>query len=744
MKRYIVALLIIAIHSLTANHSLAQRAQDWVKLGDEALSAGDSYGALRYYGEAMKADSSRALHNYKYAEALRYNHQYEKAAYYYYKVYRRDMDKSYPEGGAMLAEMQKQSGNYADSKNTWRRVRDRHKSEPEGYWYQKAVQEMRACDLAMTWSKEEPTATVKSIPPEVNTEASEFAGVISRKGDLIYASLSGNYDDKGRLTDATENYQTRLMKADSLFKNPMAFDPIGVDGVQANYALNEAETFQAIVRQNTNGANEIYIQDISSGKPWIKVLPTEGDSAWYSHPAFAKIDGKEVLIFSSDRTGGYGARDLWSIDLNTVDVQAVNLGEMVNTPGDEITPHYRSDQQRLYFASNWHYGFGGFDIFYADYNGAVFGYPENLKMPFNSPANDLYYSFATSRLRGTLTSNRKQSIRSENEGCCNDLYYFDEAGKEAEPEDLIATLEDLNKYLPVKLYFHNDEPDPRTTTPTTKRDYIDTYRKYTGMLAEYEEEYRSGLSDTEGEAAEEAIDRFFIDEIDQGVEDLELFTSLLLGELNEGARIEVTVKGFASPLARTDYNVKLTSRRISSLRNYLNVYERGALRPYLDGSAPNGGLLRIVEIPFGEYKADGFVSDNPNDRSGSIYSIAAARERKIEITSVQRATNDSLFADVRFISEIADLGSIQHGGTGNFEFNFSVYGTVEFTVDSVKFDALSMTMENIRNVYSVNENYTLKGIYHGNSEKGKRNSIISIYGNIAGGRKELNIALEIE
>ncbi len=743
MKRYTPALLLIAQLCLSANSTFAQRPQDWIALGDKALDAADPSGALRYYGEAMKADSSRALHNYKYAEALRYNHQYEKAAYYYKKVYRRDMDKSYPEGGAMLAEMQKQSGNYTDSKATWRRVRDRHKSELEGYWYRKAVQEMRACDLALTWSKEEPATTVKPLPPLVNTEASEFAGVISRDGHLIYATLRGNYDNKGRLTDPAESYQTGLMKADSLFANPVPFDPFGTAGTKANYALNEAETYQAIVWQNKEGGNEIYVQDINSGNAWTKILPAVGDSAWYSHPTFANIEGKERLLFSSDREGGFGGRDLWSIDFNSQSEKPVNLGELVNSPGDEITPFYRADQQRLYFASNWHFGFGGFDVFQAEFNGTDVGYPENLKIPFNTPANDLYYTFNVDRLRGTLTSNRKQSKRSENEGCCNDLYYFDEA-KEIEPEKIIVTLEDLNKYLPVKLYFHNDEPNPRTEAATTKQNYIETYRRYTSMLAEYEEDYRSGLSDAEGDAAEEDMDRFFVNEIDKGVEDLGLFTSLLLGELNEGSRVEVTVKGFASPLARTDYNVKLTSRRISSLRNYLNEYERGALRPYLDGSAPNGGLLRIVEIPFGEYKAEGFVSDNPNDRSGAIYSISAARERKIEITSVQRATDKSNFADVRFLSEIADLGVMGRENTGDIEFSFAVFGSMDLMVDSVLFDTIAVTLENIQKVYSVGANYTLKGKYHSNSERGKHNSIITLFGNIAGGRKELNIALEIE
>jgi len=178
------------------------------------------------------------------------------------------------------------------------------------------------------------------------------------------------------------------------------------------------------------------------------------------------------------------------------------------------------------------------------------------------------------------------------------------------------------------------------------------------MLPKYRTEYSAGLSGDKSAEAVSDIEDFFYDYVDKGVEDLEIFTHLLLIELEKGQQIELAVQGYASPLAATEYNVNLTFRRISSMINYLSQYHNGALKPYIEGTAENGGRLLFVKIPYGEYTADKSVSDNPNDQKNSVYSRAAGLERKIEIQSVQKAeSKDSLYPDVKFDSEIFDFGA---------------------------------------------------------------------------------------
>ena len=739
MRRMVNIAFVVLFVSFAVSGS-AQRLRDWMNLGDQALKAGDPYGALQYYGEAMKIDSAKGEVNYKYAEALRLNQQYAAAARYYYKVYRRDYGKVYPEGGAWLATMQMQSGRYNDAKQTWRRVRKQYAATPESYWYRKAVQAMRACDLAGEWTAEPPAFDLDPADGAVNSEASEFAGFFDDSGQLIFSSLRGKFDTRGRLISPESDYVPRLYMADSTFAkaNPLALPARMTEAF--NYAVSADETRVAISSRDAEGHTRIFILNAARNKI-LKVIPFPSDTAWYSHPAFGMIENREVLFFASDREGGFGREDIWYWFTDQPEFAPVNAGENVNTPGSEITPYYRSDTRKLYFASNWHYGLGGYDLFVSDEHAEEFSYPENLKPPFNTPANDMYYSINRVTGKGSVTSNRRGAIAASGEGCCNDLWIFAEERVHLEdslPD--IETLDDLNAYLPVRLFFHNDEPNPRTRAETTDQNYLETYRNYLKMLPEYETEYSAGLGEAAANEAEEAMDTFFRNEVDKGVENLKLFTRLLAQELSEGKRIALTVKGFASPLAKTDYNVRLTSRRIASLENYLREFDRGVLQPYIDGRAENGGKLEIIKIPFGEYTASAVVSDNPN-ASNAIYSIAAARERKIEIVSVQRAGSDTTLAEVRFDTEIIDFGSI--ASSDSLEFSFRYHSKGVFEIDSLVYNREVLTLN--PEIYNSDaDTRTLSGILHPTNLSGKQNAVISVYGNITERKKELNLTFEIE
>ena len=722
-----------------AKAATAQRLQDWLNLGDEAIEQNDPYGALRYYGMAMNIDSSKGEVKFKYAEALRLNHNYSQAAYYYHDVYRRERGKIFPLSGFWLATMQKQAGNYAEAKQNWRRVRNQFENQKNSYYYQKAVQEMRSCDIAMEWSENQAAFSLDEISESVNTDQSEFAGYFKDNSQLIFTALRGNFNEKGELTTNPDTYLPALYLADSALSSVEEFTDLNIPKPFYNYSASADRSKLAITTVNNLGQSICLVlsQDNNSQ---VAQIPNEADTAWYSQPTFGVLEDREILLFSSDKAGGYGQKDIWYIFLDTPTREPINAGKYVNSPGNEISPFYRADEGKLYFASDWHYGFGGYDIFESDVIGSNFGFPKNIKQPFNTGANDLYYSFNEDIGKGTISSNRIQSTQNKNEGgCCNDLWLFNEERIKASdtiPE--ITTLEELNDYLPVKLYFHNDEPDPRTRKESTKHDYLETYRDYVSLLPVYREEYRSGLSEEAGNEAEEAMDKFFVNEIDEGVENLERFTKLLHAELMKGQKIVVTVKGFASPLAETDYNVKLTSRRISSLENYLKSYNRGVLLPYLHGDAENGGTLAINKIPFGEYIANKVVSDNPNERN-AIFSIAAAQERKIEIVSVQRAQTDTSLAEIRFNSEIQDFGLIHDASSIPFSFDFSYVGSL--IVDSVVSDTAQITI--VERTFG-NGKGEIKGILHPKGQQGKQNSVLLIYANIPEKLRELNLTFEIE
>ncbi len=101
------------------------------------------------------------------------------------------------------------------------------------------------------------------------------------------------------------------------------------------------------------------------------------------------------LIFSSDRPGGFGGYDLWyaMLDSNLDVIQVKNLGNVINTPGDEQAPYFHDKSRTLVFSTNGRVGMGGFDLFYVRGNINLSGWekPENAGAPLNSSRDDLYY-----------------------------------------------------------------------------------------------------------------------------------------------------------------------------------------------------------------------------------------------------------------------------------------------------------------------------------------------------------------
>src|SRR5690554_5047082 len=294
---------------LFAETATAQRLHDWLKLGDLAMEQNDPYGALRYYSHAMEMDSAKGEVIYKYAEALRANHNYEKAAYYYYQIYRRERGVIYPESGIWLATMQMQSGNYIEAKQNWRRVRTQFEKDKNAYEYKKAVQEMRSCDLAIEWNENPVNFDLNPAPYPVNSVESEFAGYYSDDGSLIFTSLRGETNAKGEIMGDVSDYLPMLYKADSAMKRVEEFQVMNISKPAYTYSTSESGDKIAIATLGNSGYSEIQIYNKSEPEA-IMTIPEKPDSAWYSQPAFGIVNNREVLFFASDRSGGFGKEDI--------------------------------------------------------------------------------------------------------------------------------------------------------------------------------------------------------------------------------------------------------------------------------------------------------------------------------------------------------------------------------------------------------------------------------------------------
>jgi hypothetical protein len=108
----------------------------------------------------------------------------------------------------------------------------------------------------------------------------------------------------------------------------------------------------------------------------------------------------------------------------------------------------------------------------------------------------------------------------------------------------------------------------------------------------------------------------------------------LLKVLKDSEKVDITIKGYCSPLASTDYNVNLAKRRISSLHNYFMEYQNGVFIPYINNPKTGEGSITFIDEDIGELKANKNVSDDYYDTKNSIYNPAAAIERKIQIIAI--------------------------------------------------------------------------------------------------------------
>lgn len=697
MSRLYLILLLVAWSFSTLGQNNLKKYLDFAK---EQYNKGDYHYALDYYEKAMELDSNTIDILWNVAETYRAYKDYRKAEYYYAKVYSRESAVIYPSSLLNWGLMQKQNGKYDEAILTFKKAKKKYYKKKKSYLYLKSKRELASSVYAKSALIDTMNVEFDQLPETVNTKNSEFGHTI-RDNQLIFSSLRADSISAAEEVYSTE-YRTLLYSSEinnEGFEVSEKIKDLLVESLNTGngtFSLDGTRYyFSKCISNGYNYRCKIMVANYTNNE-WTfidslgTIINEEGSNT--TMPCIAQIKGKETLIFASNKKNGKGGLDLYSSTItNGNQYGKVRAIKAINTPDNEITPWWDAEKNRLYFSSSWHNGFGGQDVQYSEYTDR-FNKPVNAGIPINSPANDLYYfEHGDSSF---FTSNRLGVLYSKNPTCCSDIFSILPLKKEIPPTPE-ETLADLNKRLPVTLYFHNDVPNPRSWDTTTSLSYISTYNAYTEMIGKYQNEYSKGLSSEKSDEAKLDIESFFVEYVDNGVADLKLFRELLLKELDRGAKINITVKGFASPLAKTDYNVNLTKRRIASLVNYMRRYNNGVFAKYLDNNAPNGGKVIFSQVPFGEYTADQTTSDNPNDVQNSVYSRSAAKERKIEIQSVSYIEDNKEFA-LTTIKPVFDYGPSKKGDLLSHTFTVKNKSKTAIQLEAPRIDCscTTVTIEN--------------------------------------------------
>ena len=159
------------------------------------------------------------------------------------------------------------------------------------------------------------------------------------------------------------------------------------EGAQTLSSNGSYMFFTACDRPGGLGSCDIYFSSLNGGK-WtepVNLRSPVNSPSWESQPSIS-ADGK-TLFFSSSRPGGSGGKDIWLSRLNEKNLwtKPVNLGNVINTDGDEMSPFIHFDGKTLYFASDGRVGMGGFDIYMTRMkNDSTWTDPKNLGYPINT------------------------------------------------------------------------------------------------------------------------------------------------------------------------------------------------------------------------------------------------------------------------------------------------------------------------------------------------------------------------
>lgn len=161
----------------------------------------------------------------------------------------------------------------------------------------------------------------------------------------------------------------------------------------------------------------IYIAEVNSNGDFreAKAFPYNGSGYSSGFPSLS-ADGK-TMYFSSNRPDGLGGWDIYvSRRIGETWTTPENLGAVVNTAGNEISPFFLGNS--LFFSSDWHHGFGGLDIFRAERNDNEWNKVYHLGNGINSPRDDYGLIFSADKNIGYFTSNRSGGKGRE------DIYQF--------------------------------------------------------------------------------------------------------------------------------------------------------------------------------------------------------------------------------------------------------------------------------------------------------------------------------
>ena len=400
------------------------------KGADEAFSkqqyslAIDKY--KKAYSKVKKNKEEKNRITAQLAECYRLTGKYKRASTSYKRLIKNEWDKRNPEIRLHYADMLKITGDYAEAIAQYNTYAER---VPEDLRGRKGAE---TTALIEEWIENPSKYEINNVK-KVNSREADFAPsyTTDNYNEIVFTSTregaSGKETDNWTYQNFSDLFQAKIDRKGE-WSEPVLFDTENVNSEGNEGAAVFNSKFNTIYftrcpndEQKESGC-QIYKSKRSGrawGKPEMVEIATIDTMSTIGQPTIS--EGELVIYFSANRRDGMGGKDIWVAfrDSKTKGFgRPMNLGEVINTHGNEMFPFLRNDTT-LFFASDGHGGMGGLDIFVTTIDTAGnWGEPRNLKYPMNSSFDDFGIVYHPTDDYGFFSSNRKGGRGLE------DIWYF--------------------------------------------------------------------------------------------------------------------------------------------------------------------------------------------------------------------------------------------------------------------------------------------------------------------------------
>ncbi len=297
---------------------------------------------------------------------------------------------------------------------------NRYKKEGKPKTTESVDREIECAQTAKDFMKVPIDVTFTNLGKEVNTDYFEGHPFVPEDESFIVFTTkrkgtTGNMQgEEGFLSDI---YQTELKNNDKWTKAKSMGTMINTASVEEITSLSPNGSYIVFTMIDELNIQRLrYCEKVGKARAFSKAIDF-GDlvnDATCTQAAGTISNDGTMIIFASDRKGGYGGLDLYlSVKLpNGTWGEPQNLGGNINTKYDESFPNFGVDNTTLYFASTGHLNMGGYDVFKSTFSTEthLWNAPKNLGYPVNSTDNDMNISFGANGRNGYISRTRKDGF----------------------------------------------------------------------------------------------------------------------------------------------------------------------------------------------------------------------------------------------------------------------------------------------------------------------------------------------